>query len=189
MIMHRSHSTVVEKIHKILDKEKFECSSYLSGQKESLRGPLYRDFILVFLGINQDKQERILEISVTDLNPSLSASDHPKVSYYRIEFITEIVLDLEPFATTQLESLILFINHVLDWPGFDLDELRGRVFYRYVWLVKESSIEGKAFTQLIGNLIMTLDLFEEMLRLVGEGKTSFDKLLEQVLELQKQTFS
>lgn len=178
----------LQKIQLLLTKMGYECSLPIPGEMEMCQSFHLRPTLLVLLGFSSHREEHILEISAMPLLESKVLPPKNFSPYYQIDFVIPIPLKISVVAKEQLLSLILFLNRLLDWPGFAFDELHDQLSYRYTWLAKESMWEERSFGLLLGTFTLYIKLFSEILQSVGEGKSSMEGLLEQVLDLYQKTF-
>lgn len=181
-------SQPLQKIQMLLKKMGYECSLPIPGEMEMCQRFHMRPTILVLLGFSPNREEYILEISATPLLEPKTLPPQKFSPYYQIDFVIPIPLKISTAGRRELLSLIQFLNRLLDWPGFVLDELHDQLSYRYVWLTKESGWEERSFGLLLGTIELYMKLFSEILQSVGEGRSSVEALLEQVLDLYQKTF-
>lgn len=165
---------VLDLIENFLEKEEFDCTRIPS----SLELPYER--LLVFIGLDYEKREQILEIVAQE---QLQISDQEK--YYRIQFQLSFPFKVENLALNQVGSLILFLNQLVDFPGLELHELNNQVVYRYVWLAKKSGIDSKLITSIVGIVMLLLELFTPSIERLAQGNTTFNELLEEVIKIAK----
>ncbi|WP_154017855.1 hypothetical protein [Candidatus Protochlamydia phocaeensis] len=145
------------------------------------------DRLLVFLGFDYKQRERIVEIIAREQQfdqafKKTAAPDH----YFLIQFQIQLPFEVQELASNQVASLILFLNQLLDWPGFELNELNNRVSYRYVWLIKQTALDEYLITNIIGNLMLCLDMFTETIEHIATSQATFNELLEQILQFSSQ---
>ena len=178
----------LEKIHALLKNMGYECSQIVPGEMEMCDRLHLRPSLLVLLGFSQKREEQILEMSTTPLLEPKALPPKAISPYYQVDFVIPIPLALVPEARRELMSLILFLNQLLDWPGFILDELHDQLFYRYAWLAKESMWEERSFGLLLGTFELYVKLFSDIIQSVGSGKASLEQILQQVLDLYQNTF-
>lgn len=172
---------MLKQIKALLDQEKYE-SSIIKGGKDL---PFY-DRLLVFIGIDSKKRERILEISSQEqiLHPEQKSS--PK-GYFRIQFQYFFLFAVEDTAMNQVANLLLFLNQQIDFPGLELNEVENKISYRYVWLTKGNGIDHVLILSIVGIIRLLLDLFTDTLERVAEGKTTFNELLEEIVQMAQGT--
>jgi hypothetical protein len=171
---------VLENIKKILEKEDFDCT-LISGTEQ-----IPFDRLLVLLGLDPKERERILEIVAIQqqVSPEFLL---PKTAHlpYRLQFRVELPFKVQDTALNQIASLLLFLNQFIDVPGFELNELEGKVFYRYVWITHPSSIESTLMMSIIGSIMLNLGLFSDTIESLADGKMTFNELLEQIIKIGK----
>jgi len=139
--------------------------------------------LLVFLGTDQQGREKVMEITAQfqDLGEALqtpASSPH----FIRVQFEICLPFTCQASACSELASLVTFLNRMLEIPGFELDEVNGKVFYRYVHL---DHIEGEKKTVIngiIGAASLLTELFSELIESVAIGKRSFNQILEEMLQ-------
>lgn len=170
---------VLEQIEKFLEKEQFDCSLVNSSEDVPY------DRLLVFLGLDYEKREQILEIIAQEQLTDPLVKSSPEESYYRIQFQIPLSFKVEDLALNQVASLILFLNQLVDFPGLELHELNNQVIYRYVWLTKGSGIDSKLIISITGIIMLLLELFTASIERLALGKSTFNELLEEVIKIAK----
>ena len=168
----------LERIKKILEKEEFDCT--LSQGTEHV--PF--DRLLVFLGLDGKERERMVEIIAgqQQVSPEFIL---PKAAIlpYRVQFRVHLPFEVEDIALNQVASLILFLNQFIDLPGFELNELEGKVLYRYVWIMQPSSIDSTLIMSIMGGIMLNIGMFCDTIESLADGKTSFNELLSQIIKI------
>jgi hypothetical protein len=106
--------------------------------------------------------------------------DPPK--FLKIEF--QAILDwmVADLAMEQTSSLLHFINRSIDLPGFELNELDGRVGYRYVHLAPAEQDDYPLIRALIGSIKLFIDIFGGVIREVAQGNKTFDDILDVIID-------
>lgn len=143
--------------------------------------------LIVFLGNDYQNRERILEISA---KPQLfTGLPHRPEStgkeYVHITFEVAFPFSVVDTAVLDVSSLLLFINRIVELPGLELDELNGKVFYRYVFLAPGIDEGPFIYLSITGLIMMLLDLFTEAIEAIATGQATFDQLLDQIQELSR----
>jgi hypothetical protein len=169
---------VLEKIKKILDEKEFE--STLAQATEQFPS----DRLLVFMGLDVKGRERMVEIVAgqQQVSPEFIL---PKAATlpYRLQFRVQLPFEVQDIALNQVASLILFLNQFIDLPGFELNELEGKVLYRYVWIIQPSSIDETLIMSIMGSIILNIGMFSETIESLTDGKMSFNDLLSQIIKI------
>lgn len=167
---------ILEKIKEILDEEEFPCSLASVSEKVPV------EHLLVFLGLDVKKRERMLEVMIgQQISPELLLSKTSSLPY-RIQFRVQLPFKVHDIALSQVASLILFINQLIDLPGFELNELEGQVFYRYVWINQPASIDHLLIMSIMGSIMLNISLFSETIESLCDGKMTFNDLLAQITQ-------
>jgi len=169
---------ILKEIQKILEKNEFICSFFQMDNQAPF------DRLLVFLGLDLKKRERMLEVIAVEqpIPPEyILPQSTPLPS--RIQFRTELPFQIQDIALNQVASLLLFLNQLVDLPGFELDELNGKVFYRYVWVIHPHLIDATLMMSIMGAVMLNLSLFSETIESLADGKVSFNDLLSQITQL------
>jgi hypothetical protein len=169
---------VLEKIKKILEEEEFECT--LAQATEQFPS----DRLLVFVGLDVKGRERMLEIIAgqQQISPEF-VLPKAKILPYRLQFRIQLPFEVQDIALNQVASLILFLNQFIDLPGFELNELEGKVLYRYVWIMQPSSIDETLIMSIMGGVILNIGMFSETIESLADGKISFNDLLSQIIKI------
>jgi hypothetical protein len=169
---------ILKEIQKILEKDEFDCSFFPADENAPL------DRLLIFLGLDDRKRERLLEIMAAEqqIPPEfiLSPARHPP---YRIQFRIQLPFKVQDASLNQVASLLLFLDQFIDLPGFELDELNGQVSYRYVWVITSHAIEESLIMSIMGAIMLNLSLFSETIESLADGKMSFNELLSQIVKI------
>jgi len=168
----------LESIEKMLKDEQFDCSL-----EPDVKAPPFGR-VLVFLENDPQDRERILEITAQyqDLGESLKEPPEPP-QYTRIQFEIPLPFYIKDHTANEVASLLAFLNRMLELPGFELDEVNSRIYYRYVHLTSDKGVDKTLITGIVGVIIMLFEMFSETIEQVSEGKSTFSELLEQMLQL------
>lgn len=169
---------MLKDICKELEKQDFECL-IIPATPEM---PVER--LLVSIGFDSKSRKRMVEIlSVQTEIPSEIASSGHEDTPYRAQFTSVLPFKIEDMALNQVASLVLFINQFLDLPGFELNELEGKISYRYVWMTKRSHCDRLLVLSIIGGVMLNLTLFADMIESLADGKETFDELLSKIIKM------
>lgn len=170
---------MIERLNRLKEllEESFDCSLAASTATTPM------DRLLLSLGLDGKKREQILEIIATQQQapPELALPSSVTLPY-RLQFRFLLPFEVQSLAMNQVASLLLFLNQMLDLPGFELNELEGQVIYRYIWVTQMENIDRLSLLSIIGSIMLTLALFTETIESVAEGKLSFNELLAQIVE-------
>lgn len=168
---------ILDQLKDILEKESFECAVTPPTQKV----PFQR--LLVVLDLDHKKRERIVEIIANEQKVSSEFALPPLTSLpYRFQFRIDLPFKIQNFALSQVSSLLLFLNQLLDLPGFELNELEGRVSYRYVWIAQAASLDKFSIMSIMGTIILNLALFADTIESLADGQKTFNDLLAQIIQ-------
>lgn len=168
---------ILNQLKDILEKESFECA--LTPVTNKI--PFKR--LLVVLDLDDKKRERLVEIIAYEqkVSPEFALPQSPTLPY-RLQFRIDLPFKVQNLALSQVSSLLLFVNQLLDLPGFELNELEGRVSYRYVWIAQASSLDRLSVMSIMGTLILNLALFADTIETLADGQISFNDLLAQIIQ-------
>lgn len=169
---------VLEMIKKILEQEQFECAI------TSATAAFPLDRLIVFLALDMKKRERMLEIYgiQQQVSPGLMLPETATFPYH-LQFRVILPFKVQDMALNQVASLLLYLNQLIDLPGFELDELEGQVTYRYVWISEPALITPSLIMSIIGAIMLNLGLFAETIESLADGKVSFNDLLSQIVKI------
>lgn len=137
--------------------------------------------LLAFIGVDYQQRERILEVTLQQQELAEGMA-HPIPGYVRLQFQSTLSFEVNDMASNQVASLLLFLNHLLELPGFEMSEIDSKVRYRYVLLTDSHGVDAKVCFAIIGIIILILDLFTETIEKVAIGEMSFNELLENILQ-------
>lgn len=172
---------MIKEIKEILEDNQFLCSSpqdEISPLSESLE---------VILGSDYKERELVMEITTTQqLIPpehiQANTSQHP----LRVQFWVELPFEVQDVALNQMSNLLHFLNRMIELPGFELDELNGKVIYRYVWIAHPKMIDESLIMGITGAILLTLNLLTGTIESLADGTVSFNDLLAQIVQLTKE---
>lgn len=169
------------RFEKTLREEEYDCS--LVEATDTV--PYER--LITFIGLDEKERERILEVTVLkqEFFKGLVEGEKEGSDFFRVQFQVFFPFNIEPSASNQVASLICYLNRLVELPGFDMDEINLQVSYRYVFLYGEKGFNKKLFTSLVGFIMLTIELFGATLEKVATGETTFNQLLEQIIEIAK----
>lgn len=145
--------------------------------------------LLIYLGKNQNKNEQFVELQIVEQqlpsNVQNNVSFDSGPSYFSLQFQSVLPFEVYPLASSDLALAINFINANLELPGFEYDEANSIVRFRYIHFTNEAiseTIIKSSVIGILGVIMMTLDLFSELLEKVAHGEMSYLKILEEILE-------
>jgi hypothetical protein len=138
--------------------------------------------LLVSLGVDQKKRD--LKVEVTEhtlpvLPKFASSADQTLPS--KIQFRLILPFKVKNSSLNDISSLLHFLNQSIDLPGFGLDELEGRVIYRYVWLTSPSHLDKISIITLLNALTLNLMLFSDTIESIAKGSSTFNDLLSEIV--------
>lgn len=168
---------LLQEIEKMLKEEEMDCSI-----EPDVKAPPFGR-LLVFFGNDTQGRERILEITAQDqLLGELITSPEKASTFTRVQFEVALPFYIKDYTSNEINSLLAFLNRMLELPGFEFDEFNSRIFYRHVMLTARKDIEKPLIMGIMGVIRMLLDLFSETIEQVGEGKQTFEDLLGEVIK-------
>jgi len=91
--------------------------------------------------------------------------------------------DVNTKTAFETSSLLHFINHLLELPGFEFDEIENKLNYRYVLLSTRPSEAPYLYISILGIIMMVLDMFEETIEKVATGEMTFNEILKQIINV------
>ena len=172
---------MINEIKKILENNQFLCSFPLEDPI-----PL-RESLDVILGSDYKERELVLAISATQqLPPPEHIEANTTPSPQRVQFWVELPFDVQDAALNQMSNLLHFLNQMIELPGFELDELNGKVIYRYVWIAHPKMIDESLIIGITGAILLTLNLLTGTIESLADGSVSFNDLLAQIVQLAKE---
>ena len=141
------------------------------------------DILLLYLGLDGKKRERLVEITVRkqELGQALSKE---KKDYFHINFALQFPFVCKDEMLLDLGSVILYLNRFLDLPGFELSESEARPFFRYV-LLSQGKPDKQIVLAIAGLIGLYVTLYSELLEKVSLGEKTFNQILEEILEMLK----
>lgn len=175
--------TILNDIQELLDEK---------DQPNTLREPSEQfpyERLLVACGTTTDKKTSgdILEITAHPQSFEGAFNKDENVdTYHLLQFQFTLSVTVSPDNIGQISSSLHFFNRLLHCPGFELDELSDRVFYRYVWFIKKKGIDSFLLMQVIGNLHLCYKMFGPYIKEIALGHYKLEDILEQVVKLSKQ---
>lgn len=169
---------VLQRMQKDLADEKYDCSLESANEKIPF------DQLLVFIGNDAMEREKILQI--TAVEQVMQGEGRKQAEHYHlIHFRVQLPFTVNPLVSNQTGSTILFINRMLELPGFELGEIEERVYYHYPLFISGEKVDQLLLYSVIGNIMMILDLFSGVIESVASGQKSFNDLLEEMISLTK----
>lgn len=141
--------------------------------------------LLVYMG--NDYKNRDRELFLFAQNQSLvnvfGKTAQKKTNYNRVQFQILLPFPVRNEAVFEVASLLHLINHMIELPGFELDELNNQISYRYVLLTGRPEDTPALYISILGIILMTLDLFTEVIEKMASGDSTFNQLLEEIVRL------
>lgn len=132
-------------------------------------------------------QETAYFLEITCLNQVLNPESLSTIA--RLSFKIKFPFKVASGLAGQTASLIALLNRFLDLPGFEMDEAKDELFYRYVLLLSKEGLNKDLILGIIGNIMLTVQMHINPIRSVASGEVSYDELIAKTLQLLKQTSS
>ncbi len=169
--------TILTHIQQLLQENGQTCTLVKISKEFS------QDRLLVLITVQQNKPEETLEIVAypQQLPPALAKEE----TYYLVQFQYVFPLKVPSAHFEQVSSSLHFFNRLLHCPGFELDELKDQIVYRYSWFIKSSGLDALLLMQVIGSIQLSLSLFGGYIQEIAHGRKTLEDVLEQVIELAK----
>lgn len=162
----------IETLQQMLNEAKFECT--LEPSKRYPEGRL-----LVFLAGDHKQRERSLEVTT---QKQVLGSRKEDIPFRRVQFETALPFNFSVSASQDVAAFLHFLNRQLELPGFEMDEGNRLILYRYVLLSSEDQLHTDLLKGIIGSITLLLDLFGEAIEKTAVGETTFNEILEKILE-------
>lgn len=174
-------TSLLSQIQSLLKKENYP---YLHASP-SENNPQER--LIISLGVDQKKRELKVEVTEHSL-PRLPKFETktPEAFPSRIQFKLVLPFKVVNSSLNEISSLLHFLNQSIDIPGFELDELEGRVIYRYVWLTSPAHLDEVSVLTIFSGITLNLMLFSDNIESIAKGQTTFNDLLSDILNKFKQ---
>ena len=99
-------------------------------------------------------------------------------TFVQLSSVLPFNVDSEVFG--EAARIINFIDESLETPGFVLDEINSRIFFRYSFLKPGSKITNDTFISLLGTVMLLLDSFSNTIEEVVQGKAMSEVIQEKI---------
>lgn len=143
--------------------------------------------LVVDLGEDAKKRKRVLELTAQQqmLLPDIVKSKKPKSTrdYVRIQFKVEFPFTASIETAIDTGSVIHFVNRMLELPGIEFSESDHKIYFRYVLLSISDGVTKDLMLAIVGNILMFLDVFSEIIEKIADGSLTFNEMLQQVLAI------
>jgi|GEM_PF-4169235 len=164
-------------LQEILTGETYECI-FIPAFEE-----LPVDHLVVLLGIDSKEREQKLEIS--EYQRAFDFEGPAAISgtlIAHLQFKILFPFRVSDLAVNDLSALVHFINHSTNFPGFEFDELNGRVIFRYVLIIPFESINAMIIKNLFQSIQFNLILFSDLIEQVATNKSTFNDILSEIVK-------
>ena len=168
---------ILQSMEKTLETEGIDCSF------ESPSDEIPYPRLMVYLGTDHKDRDQVLEIisQVQEMGEVLKEIP-VQPNYVRVQFQSCFPFTVKDHALHDTTGALMFINRLLDLPGFELSEIDDKLFYRYVLLTTKDEVDKQLLLGIVGNVMLLLDMYTEMIEQLAEGKMTFNEILEKVIE-------
>lgn len=169
---------VLQHLEKILKESEIDCSIEPGGEAI----PFGR--LLVYLGQDLKDRERVIAIT-TQMQElfDIFRKTATEKQFVRVQFEIPFPYDVKDSAMFDTLSLLAYLNRLSELPGFELDEMSGKIFYRYVLLTTKTDIEKEIVLGILGVIMLLMDLYGEAIEKIANGEKTFEELLQEVLKV------
>lgn len=164
---------LLKAIEKMAHKEKLDVSLFESSEK------IPYDVLTVFLGT--DAKSRPFVLNITSQKQVIDPKKDSGI--FRIPMQIKLPFKIADFSLSQTSNLVSLLNHFLDLPGFEVNEVENEVSYRYVLLADKAGINESLIIGIIGMIKFILDTHAQAIESVATGEITYDELLEKALNI------
>lgn len=171
------------KFQETLRKEEYDCSLVEASEE------IPYERLLVFLGLDEKERERILEVTALkqEFMKELGLVEPKEAHLLRVQLQVGFPFKIQPTASAQIASLVCYLNRMVELPGFEMNEIDLQLFYRYVLMYGEKRFNETLFISIVGLIMLSIELFGSTFDKVATGEVTFNELLEQIIEIAKNT--
>lgn len=167
-------SNLLDQLQELLTKEGYQFT-FLSASNDFI----YEKILISF---GQDNQGREKKIEITEYSQSLFPEISPELAAIsRLQFAFEFPFKVKDIAGNDMAALLHFLNQSSDMPGFEFNELKGTVLYRYVWITQADQFNQGLVHFILGMVIMNHTLFSEVIETIALGKKTFNDILSEIV--------
>lgn len=173
-----SEYEILQNLEKILKESELDCSL-----EANVKAPPFGR-LLVYLGQDAKDRERAIEITaqMQELFDIFRKTATEK-KFVRVQFEIPFPFEVKDSALFDTGSLLSYLNRLSELPGFELDEMSGKIFYRYVLLSAKTDIEKEIVLGILGVIMLLMDLYGEAIEKIANGEKTFEELLQEVLKI------
>ena len=141
----------------------------------------------LFVDLGQDKQNRPRTLAITLQEQYFQTLlEHQQMQtdskYYSIQFDAFFPFEMNVHTSREVASVLLFINRLVDLPGFGMSETENQIYFRYVMLTRENCIDKPLLIGVTGTIMLMMDLFGDIIYEAAVGKMTFNQLLEKIID-------
>lgn len=167
-----------------LEAEGYDCSIEEATDKypfEALAVRLVKDY--------KDRDQTLKMVLVDQLMPPTRGipvlAEEGGATHCLLQFMVELPFPVQVVAVSDLARFLALTNRSADLPGFEMDEIEGKIFFRHVMIGKKDRIDRASILSIVGVITMLLGLFAPNIEKVAAGETTMNELLEEALETMK----
>lgn len=152
------------------------------------KGEMEVEQLLVAMGPDHKGRDLILSVRSAELPLNQELFSKYKVegelkSYHFLQLASCFPFKVEETALWEMARMILLLNKGLELPGFELSEVDGIVFYRYVLPVVDKHVEEALLICLIGTIDFLMKGFLENLEQIAIGAKTAQQMIEETSRL------
>ncbi len=142
------------------------------------------EILAIYIPLDNKKRERKIFVKINEyaLKTSKTREKQENIETF-VELSSVLPFNVDPEAFGEVARIINFINKSLETPGFVLDEINSRIFFRYSFLKPATKITDDTFISLVGTVMLLLDSFSNTIEEVVKGKAMSEVIKEKIDEL------
>jgi hypothetical protein len=142
--------------------------------------------LIVALGPDEKGRDLVLSVRSSALpidqkqfSSSKEAVEGSTKSYNFLQFACCLPFKVQESALWEMARMILLLNKGLELPGFELSEVDGIVYYRYVLPVVDNHVEETLLICLFGTIDFLVKGFTDKLEQIATGAKTAQQLVEE----------
>ncbi|GAB4228585.1 MAG: hypothetical protein Tsb0021_06070 [Chlamydiales bacterium] len=166
----------LDTIRSSLEEQGFECTI----QKEEI------PYLLLYVEPDEKGRDYIFTITLKEQylssqpGPDLKEEGH--ILHFALDYNVLLPINPKDVALPETARYLCFINRNSQFPGFELDEIESKIYFRVVQFFHSDRWEKEYIHATVGLVLLNLHLFHRDIERVALGKTTMIEILEEALE-------
>ncbi len=143
----------------------------------------------LYILLDKDELDRDVVLQLRVAKQEFVQSADPVVraqssGHHTLQFVVPLPFTAQAHMVGDLARFLLILNKAFELPGLELSEGDGLVYYRYVFISQDGTIDKSVILSIVAMVLFITDTFAETLESLATGQRSLREIIEEAFKVE-----